>query len=578
MPGVKDEFPTMGHVQPGWLEGKRIMSDTKVGNQPEMPPAVDLSTEPVESSAASSSIRQRLADRASSDPPTVISNRPPIPAAPAAIEGVEIVADSISPGARLGHFELHEKIGGGGMGRVYRATDTRLGRVVALKVLSPEQAADRDTVLRFENEARSSARLSHYGVAEVFYSGEDKGLPFIAFEFIEGHNLRNLVEQRGPLPLPEAISYTIQIAEALSHAAERNVVHRDVKPSNVLVMADGRTKLIDLGLARVQRGEESGSDLTASGVTLGTFDYISPEQARDPRLADNRSDIYSLGCTLFYMLAGRPPFADGTVLQKLLQHQGDEPPDIRRAPGVARRCLPGAPQDDGEGPATAISELCGTDLGRCKPWPTASVCSPPASVESHGPSRVSRRPHWPSGTCPGLRPWRRWCRSFSCCTSSGHRLRRPPNRTCPRAVRVGWWCGQKLCHDRRRVPPTLPGVPPDELVPRSPPVSPDIDRIAETPPGTVAPEGGSTEDTVIRAAGQAFGGYLGPAGLKGGLSPPIATAGLSWPQSESLSLSVLPETLAFDSRAVAPPSGNGKRGQAIKCDADFGSRFGGRSF
>lgn len=547
----------MGHVQPGWLEDERIMSDTKVGNQQEMPPAVDPSAEPVDSSAASSSIRQRLAGRASSDPPTVISNRPPMAAAPAAIEGVEIVADSISPGARLGHFELHEKIGGGGMGRVYRATDTRLGRVVALKVLSPEQAADRDTVLRFQNEARSSARLSHYGVAEVFYSGEDKGLPFIVFEFIEGHNLRNLVEQRGPLPLPEAISYTIQIAEALSHAAERNVVHRDVKPSNVLVMADGRTKLIDLGLARVQRGEESGSDLTASGVTLGTFDYISPEQARDPRLADGRSDMYSLGCTLFYMLAGRPPFADGTVLQKLLQHQGDEPPDIRSL-------RPELPEDV----SRVLRKMMAKDPRRRFQNCAELIAALQALADRIGlmPAGIGRitwtvPPEPKASLAERHLPWIAPVAALVSIVLLLHFVWSPASPTSEPTLPIvptetADAASNGLATVVDDVPHVPPGVPTGELAPRPPATSPAADRISETPPGTAAPEGEATDDTASRAAGQAFGAYLGPAGLKGGLSPPIATAGLTWPQSQTLSLSVLPETLALDGRAVVPPSGN----------------------
>lgn len=235
----------------------------------------------------------------------------------------------LGPGSRLGSFELLECVGGGGMGRVYRARDLTLDRIVAVKVLSREQAADAETLLRFRNEALSAARLNHENIVQVYYVGEEEGLPYIVFEFIEGENLRTRVEQQGGLPLAEALSYTLQVTEALAHAAERNVVHRDIKPSNVLITAEGRVKLIDMGLARVQRSSAAG-DLTASGVTLGTFDYISPEQARDPRTADVRSDIYSLGCTLFYMLAGQPPFPEGTVLQKLLQHQAEDPPDIRR--------------------------------------------------------------------------------------------------------------------------------------------------------------------------------------------------------------------------------------------------------
>jgi serine/threonine-protein kinase len=239
-----------------------------------------------------------------------------------------ILEGRVMPGDHLGQFELAEYVGGGGMGRVFRAIDTHLGRTVALKILPPEQASDPDALQRFQNEAQSAARLDHDNIARAFFVGEDRGLHFIVFEFVEGVNVRCLVEQKGPLPLAEAISYTLQIAEALAHADARAVVHRDIKPSNVLITPEGRVKLIDMGLARLRQADPAVADLTASGVTLGTFDYISPEQARDPRNADIRSDIYSLGCTFFFMLAGQPPFPEGTVLQKLLQHQGDEPPDI----------------------------------------------------------------------------------------------------------------------------------------------------------------------------------------------------------------------------------------------------------
>jgi len=264
------------------------------------------------------------------DQPTVISRRAPLgPSEPPSALARRIAAGQVMPGDRLGHFELLEYVGGGGMGRVLRARDSRLGRIVAMKVLLPEQAADEETLLRFHNEAQSTARLDHPNIVRVYHKGEDQGLHYIAFEFVEGLNVRRLVEQKGRLPLAEAVSYTLQVAQALEHAAGRQVIHRDIKPSNVLITPEGQVKLIDLGLARLQQDSPAGADLTASGVTLGTFDYISPEQARDPRAADVRSDLYSLGCTFFYMLTGRPPFPEGTVLQKLLQHQGDRPPDVR---------------------------------------------------------------------------------------------------------------------------------------------------------------------------------------------------------------------------------------------------------
>lgn len=299
------------------------------------------------------------------DQPTVISKTPPL-AAPAAELPLRMAELGRSlEGKRLDHFELQEFVGGGGMGAVFRALDTRLNRTVAVKILSTEHAADDETVRRFHNEAQSAARLDHENIARAYYVGEDQGLHYIAFEYIEGQNLRDLIERRGQLPLAEIVSYTLQIADALAHANAREVVHRDIKPSNVLVTAEGRAKLVDMGLARLHHVSQSHEDLTASGVTLGTFDYISPEQARDPRVADVRSDIYSLGCTLYYMLTGRPPFPEGTVLQKLLQHQGDAPPDPREInpdvpPELARilaRMLAKDPSRRYQQPAELVADL-----------------------------------------------------------------------------------------------------------------------------------------------------------------------------------------------------------------------------
>jgi serine/threonine protein kinase len=236
---------------------------------------------------------------------------------------------TIPAGTLLGHFMVQNYIGGGGMGRVYLATDTSLDRKVAIKVLPYQRVNDQSTVARFMNEAKSAARLNHEHIAQVYFAGEQDGMPFIVFEYVEGTNIRKMINDSGVFPLPQTLNYMLQISHALAHAAENGVVHRDVKPSNILITREGKAKLIDMGLARLLNPSDGGGDLTASGVTLGTFDYISPEQARDPRNADIRSDIYSLGCTFFFMLAGRPPFPEGTVLQKLLQHQGDLPPDIR---------------------------------------------------------------------------------------------------------------------------------------------------------------------------------------------------------------------------------------------------------
>ncbi len=210
---------------------------------------------------------------------TVISKRPPVspPAFRRAASPFEM-GQSLE-GEKLNHFQLEEFVGGGGMGAVFRATDTMLGRTVAVKVVSRDQTNE-DTLRRFQNEAQSAARLDHPNIARVYYVGEDQGWNYIVFEYIEGVNVRDLVEHNGVLALEDAISYTLQMAEALEHASQRDVTHRDIKPSNILIMLDGRAKLVDMGLARLQQVESSTDDLTASGVTLGTFDYISPEQAR----------------------------------------------------------------------------------------------------------------------------------------------------------------------------------------------------------------------------------------------------------------------------------------------------------
>jgi serine/threonine-protein kinase len=239
-------------------------------------------------------------------------------------------AELPQPGDRIGSFILEEAIGAGGMGAVYRVLDLKLDRHVALKLLPPEQSADPEAIQRFYQEARAAARLDHENIARVHSIGHDGPHHWIAFEYIEGTNIRQRVAEGGPLSVAEAINYTLQIAGALVHAAERGVVHRDIKPSNIIVTPQGRAKLVDMGLARrFERGGSLDDGLTQSGMTLGTFDYISPEQARDPRDVDVRSDLYSLGCTLFHMLTGRPPFPEGTVLQKLLQHQNEPPPDVR---------------------------------------------------------------------------------------------------------------------------------------------------------------------------------------------------------------------------------------------------------
>lgn len=230
-------------------------------------------------------------------------------------------------GSQLNHFRLDELIGGGGMGAVFRGHDQQLDRTVAVKVI-PFVGEDPDLNRRFRNEAQSAAKLDHPNVARVFDVGSFEDWHYIVFEYVEGTNIRDRVLNDGPLSIDDAVFATCQLADAIGHAAGRGIVHRDIKPSNVVINLDEQIKLVDMGLARSESVELS-EDMTASGVTLGTFDYISPEQALDPRKADICSDIYSLGCTFYFMLTGQPPYPGGTMLQKLMSHGNAPPPDPR---------------------------------------------------------------------------------------------------------------------------------------------------------------------------------------------------------------------------------------------------------
>src|SRR5262245_38870052 len=212
-------------------------------------------------SAAGGGANSQIAASPGSEDKTVISNRSqPLSSLPPLASGPQLLGQSLV-GKRLEHYDLIEFVGGGGMGSVFRATDTRLGRTVAVKILSRDHT-DEETIRRFRNEAQSAARLDHPNIARVYYVGEDHGWNFIVFEFIEGTNLRDAVERDGPLSIEDALRYTLQVAQALAHSSSRDVIHRDIKPSNVLVTAENQVKLVDMGLARLHQVESSSNDLT----------------------------------------------------------------------------------------------------------------------------------------------------------------------------------------------------------------------------------------------------------------------------------------------------------------------------
>jgi tRNA A-37 threonylcarbamoyl transferase component Bud32 len=291
----------------------------------------------------------------------------------------------LEPGSRVARYEIVAHLATGGMGEVYRARDVQLDRVVALKVLPGHQTENPAALERFRREARAAARLSHKNIVTLYDSGQDGDVWFLALEFIDGIDLHSRIAAKGRLNPEEALAITRQAAKALDHAFQHGIVHRDVKPSNFLLTRQGpklRVKLTDFGLARGAH-EEEGFRVTRDGTTVGTIDYMAPEQAFDSASADVRSDIYSLGCTLYHMLAGRPPFAEGGLGERLFKHCQVDPPDVRdlnpavseAAWAVLRRMLAKQPEDRFQTPAELLEAL--RQLRGDEPAPAA----PPPSLD-----------------------------------------------------------------------------------------------------------------------------------------------------------------------------------------------------
>ncbi|HSD76538.1 MAG TPA: protein kinase, partial [Solirubrobacteraceae bacterium] len=230
-----------------------------------------------------------------------------------------------------GRYRLDAQVGAGGMSMVYRAFDTVLERQVAIKLMHREIAQDGDQLERFRREARAVAQLNHPHVVGVIDAGEDEGTPYIVFEYVEGETLKDRIRRHGRLPVTEAVAYAIEIGRALGAAHERQIVHRDVKPQNVLVDEEGSAKVTDFGIARTLTEE----GLTADGRVLGTTDYVSPEQALGHAVT-GQSDIYSLGIVLYEMLTGEVPFRGENQVAVAMKHVREELPDVQlRRPEVS---------------------------------------------------------------------------------------------------------------------------------------------------------------------------------------------------------------------------------------------------
>jgi len=243
-------------------------------------------------------------------------------------------------GFMMGQYRILDELGRGGMGRVFKAEHMAMGRVVALKVLSSQLLKTERARQLFQREVKAAAKLSHPNIVTAFDANQVGDRCFLVMEFVDGPNLQDLVKEHGPLPVPQACDYIRQVALGLQCAHDIGMVHRDIKPANLLVQNNlsksvpgpSVVKILDFGLARVTTSEDGTPDADSIAVNkqtvMGTPDYLPPEQARNLHSVDGRSDIYSLGCTLYWLLTGKVPFPGGSTIEKLVRHSTETPPSV----------------------------------------------------------------------------------------------------------------------------------------------------------------------------------------------------------------------------------------------------------
>lgn len=306
-----------------------------------------------------------------------------------------------SGGFFLGQYRVLDLIGRGGMGKVYKAEHMTMGRVVALKVLNSEVTRSDRALQLFRREVRAAARLVHPNIATAFDANELNGRAFLVLEYISGPSLSQLVREKGPLPVGVACEFVRQAACGLQHAYELGMVHRDVKPSNLILQPPvgrsdaeaGTVKIVDFGLALLPTADESDIKDDERHIVMGTPDYLSPEQARDIRSVDSRSDLYSLGCTFFYLLTGQVPFPGGTAAEKLARHANDVPeavegirPVIPVGVGeIVRRLLAKQPADRFQTPRELADALAAYADARPNSWAVRRVTSEQLSDDATDP-------------------------------------------------------------------------------------------------------------------------------------------------------------------------------------------------
>lgn len=242
----------------------------------------------------------------------------------------------------IGEYLILEHIGDGGMGRVYKARSRDTGKIVALKLLNPQSAADESAVRRFRREIETASRLKHPNIVATIGSGEEQGHQYLVMEFVDGNDLASLVRNNEQLPVQTAVDCITRAAQGLIYSHAKQVIHRDIKPSNLLLSHSGEIRVLDMGLARIAGeigpGDQTQTQITKTGSIMGTVDFMAPEQALNPKKADGRADIYSLGCTLYFLLTGEKPYPGETVMEVLVAHREAPIPSLTSV----RRDVPGS--------------------------------------------------------------------------------------------------------------------------------------------------------------------------------------------------------------------------------------------